>query len=359
MPFQQKPKNFAIADQSFEPYIGPNSFTKDIKDQRRFFGRVIETDEIVSLIISHRIVLIYAASGVGKTSIFNAKIIPTLENYGFEVLPLARVQPTITESAYLKDNNDKNQYAQVENFYIRNAIQSLNKSDSYSPASNLYLFEYLDSKFPNSKGKNREIRPQVLIFDQLEEVFTSFPEKWTEQQYGFFEQVYESLENNPNLRIVFIIREDFLAQLDPFKNILPERLKPRYRLERLRRYEALQAIKGPLEKIMVYQSEQEIERIESEIEGLVKDLLEIYVESPEGDLRSVEGEFIEPIHLQIVCQRWWRERKSTRVITKIKRSQDLSKVDIALEDFYDDIIITTAKTTGISEKKIREWIGKN
>jgi len=50
-------------DQSLEPYVGPRSFRRDIEDQLRFFGRDAETEEIVSLITSHRLVLIYAQSG--------------------------------------------------------------------------------------------------------------------------------------------------------------------------------------------------------------------------------------------------------------------------------------------------------
>ena len=74
------------------PYIGPRPFKRDKDDQSRFFGRDVETNEIVSLVTSHRLVLIYAQSGAGKTSIFNAQVTPKLEGYGFEVLPMARVQ---------------------------------------------------------------------------------------------------------------------------------------------------------------------------------------------------------------------------------------------------------------------------
>ncbi|MFY9796419.1 MAG: hypothetical protein WAK17_00515 [Candidatus Nitrosopolaris sp.] len=57
-----------------EPYVGPRSFGRDIVDQRRFFGRDEEGDEIVSLISAHKLVLVYAQSGAGKTSIFNAHL---------------------------------------------------------------------------------------------------------------------------------------------------------------------------------------------------------------------------------------------------------------------------------------------
>jgi hypothetical protein len=55
MSTQQKPSNVILADQSFEPYIGPRSFKREIEDRLRFFGRDAETKEIVSLIMSHRL----------------------------------------------------------------------------------------------------------------------------------------------------------------------------------------------------------------------------------------------------------------------------------------------------------------
>ena len=62
-----------------EPYIGPRPFDRNDKDKKRFFGRDYEADEIISLILGHRLVLVYAQSGAGKTSILNAKISPMLE----------------------------------------------------------------------------------------------------------------------------------------------------------------------------------------------------------------------------------------------------------------------------------------
>ena len=66
------------------PYIGPRSFRKDPSDQSKFFGRDTEKDEIISRIMSHRLTLVYAQSGAGKTSIFNAGIISALN---IDVLP--------------------------------------------------------------------------------------------------------------------------------------------------------------------------------------------------------------------------------------------------------------------------------
>jgi YVTN family beta-propeller protein len=87
----------------------------------------------------------------------------------------------------------------------------------------------------------------------------------------------------------------------------------------------------------------------------------MYVESPGGSVRRLEGEFIEPIQLQVVCRRWWRERQeaSKRLGNKKTSLEDLGNLDRALEDFYEDAIITASKQTGVHETKIRPWCQQN
>ena len=64
---------------------------------------------------------------------------------------------------------------------------------------------------------------------------------------GFFLQVAEALETDPLLRVLFIIREDYLAHLDPYAGLLPEGLRTRFRLERLRSDAARLAVERPLQ----------------------------------------------------------------------------------------------------------------
>ena len=61
------------------PYVGPRPFERNDEDRIRFFGRDQETNEIVSLIFGHPLVLVYAESGAGKTSLFNTAVAPALE----------------------------------------------------------------------------------------------------------------------------------------------------------------------------------------------------------------------------------------------------------------------------------------
>lgn len=56
------------------PYAGPRPFTAD--EHRKFAGRDDEISELSSLIVSHQVVLLYAQSGAGKTSLLNAGLTP-------------------------------------------------------------------------------------------------------------------------------------------------------------------------------------------------------------------------------------------------------------------------------------------
>jgi hypothetical protein len=46
------------ATASIDPYVGPRPFGRTTEDQARFFGRDRETKEIVSLVVSHAVLLV-------------------------------------------------------------------------------------------------------------------------------------------------------------------------------------------------------------------------------------------------------------------------------------------------------------
>src|SRR5512145_1382066 len=71
------------------PYVGPRTFTRAEADL--FFGREREARQLLSRVISERLVLFYAQSGAGKSSLIHTRLIPELETANFTVLPVGRV----------------------------------------------------------------------------------------------------------------------------------------------------------------------------------------------------------------------------------------------------------------------------
>src|SRR5205823_9829989 len=161
-----------------------------------------ETRELLSLIFSHRIVLFYAASGAGKTSLLNASLLPALEQEGFEALPPARVRAPIESVA-----------AGPRNVYVASVLAHLEPL-VHGDVDALSLEELLAS-IPHGTDRDGFSAPRVLVIDQFEEIFTAYPDKW-QQRPGFFEALADAVHGDELLRVVLAIREDYVAQLDPF-----------------------------------------------------------------------------------------------------------------------------------------------
>jgi hypothetical protein len=344
----------------WSPFIGPRSFRRDVEEQKLFFGRRYETERIISLIYSHKLVLVYAESGAGKTSIFNASIIPTLEQRNLEVLPVARVGIGTEVSTDTTPSTDRTSSTPLRywiangsgpksefNPYMYNAFQSLSRKKS--TLRNISLLQFLSIYFPHKvdEKRGRQI-PQVLVFDQLEELFNLYidPDKWREQQEDFFKQITQVIEIEPLLRVVVIIREDYLAQLEPFAYQLPGKLRARFRLEPLKRDAASLAVTQPLKNT-------DVSFASGVAEELVDNLTKIHVEDVFHKPIITKGEYVEPVHLQVVCQRLWNKVASQN-ITQITYDQ-LEDVEAALKEFYEEAVHITAKVTKIREQVIRDW----
>ena len=78
------------------PYVGPRPYRRG----ETLYGRNQESAELADLLIAERIMMLYSPSGAGKSSLLNASVIPKLEENGFDVLPVARLNlepPTESE----------------------------------------------------------------------------------------------------------------------------------------------------------------------------------------------------------------------------------------------------------------------
>ena len=320
---------------SSEPYIGPRPFEQT--DRAVFFGRDQEANELVSLMTAHAAVLLYSQSGAGKTSLVKAGLIPLLlEEEKFNVLPPMRVRDNAV--AGLKP-------AGVDNVYVFNALSSISEPNAVADLSRLSLTDYL-AKYRLSHGA-----PTAIIFDQFEELFTYYPERWEERK-AFFMQVRDALKQDPLLRVLFSMREDFVAEFDPYAALLPEKMRTRLRLERLRETTALGAVTQPLETV---HSSNGRRRFAPDVaEQLVHNLLQVKVKTPEG-IKKVKGEFVETLQLQVVCQALWENLSDDAYLITEHDLEAYGDVDKALGHFYENAIKNTVQRTGVKQGKLRQW----
>ncbi len=342
------------------PYVGPRTFTQ--QEATRFFGRELEARELHSLIVSQRMVLFYAQSGAGKSSLINTRIIPQLREANFPVLPIGRVSGKLPEGI-----------DEVDNIYIFNLLLSLDESDGDPTRfiqmklteflKNLTSMDgqhyYYDDSAVEEIFETNEIHedevyyeesPYVLIIDQFEEVVTNHPHRWEDRE-NFFQQLAEAMANDPYLWVVLTLREDYIAPLDPYMHLLPDKMRARFYMQRMKYEAALEAVKKPAEQYGRPFAP-------GVAENLVNNLRQIRTYSAEvpDKIKTELGEFIEPVQLQVVCYQLWENLKDRPpgAITQ-QDLTDLADIDLALGQFYEQAVHNVVEKTNVTEIELRSW----
>ena len=318
-----------------QPYLGPRPYEQ--KDRDLFFGRDREIYDLKSLVTAYPVVLLYAQSGAGKTSLLNAGLIPALEQKKkYEVLPVVRIGAPL-----------EFQMGKIPNIFVFNTLLKWAKADiELERLKKISVASFFkDQTHPVDEDDIPYFR--IAIFDQFEEIFTLHPERWKDRNV-FFHQIAEALRSDPLLRVLFVIREDYIANLDPYIEDLQELDLISYRMERLRRDASCEAVEGPLKGTdYTYAGGVAI--------NLVEQLLKIRVEKGDGKTVEINGEYVEPVQLQIVCETlWFSLPEKVKKITS-DHLQTFGDVDEALKGFYEAAVKQVEQDTGVKEEEIREW----
>jgi WD40 repeat protein/tetratricopeptide (TPR) repeat protein len=323
-----------MPETTYNPYVGPRTFAEN--ERNFFFGREREARDLLSLVLSNRLVLFYAPSGAGKSSLINARLLYDLVAEGFGVLPVGRV------SGGLPDGT-----AQPDNVFIFNLILSLEQGHS-EPTRFIRttLSEYLQQRQPETQDMQSEhAPPRLLVIDQFEELFTTNLSHW-EKREDFFRQLAQALNADPLLWVILVLREEYVAGLDPYAQLLPGRLRTRFYMQPLGPQAALDTIVKPAKGAGRAFAP-------GVAQSLVDNLRQIRTYE-EGKIQL--GQFVEPVQLQVVCYQLWENLKNQPPgeITQ-EDVQRLGNVDRALAQFYEQAIATALEKTGESEVLLRDW----
>jgi WD40 repeat protein len=321
-----------VAAATANPFVGPHALT----ETDSLFGRSVELRTLHDLLIAERIVLLYSPSGAGKTSLLHAGLKRLLVQDGLVVRPTIRVAHEMPPA--LGDLSARNRY-------VLSTLLSLEAGRQNEPESAPLAARRVDEYLANTRRTSRADAAECLFFDQFEELFTVDPID-LEDKRRFLEEVGQVLRDRGRWA-VFSVREDFLAHLDPYLNLIPTKLRTRFRLDLLRPEPAKQAIQGPAREAGV--------EFSADAAWLVVDDLRTVLVQRGGAAVPAKGPTVEPVQLQVVCHRLWtRLGEATRV--EPEDARELGDVDNALRDFYDDVVREVAQSAGVTERALRTWI---
>jgi len=320
---------------SIDPYVGPQPFRRT--DSKRFFGREESTDELFSLVLASRVVILYAQSGAGKSSVVNAGLCPLLEENGFDVLPIARVQGWLPAGKTA---------LQLGNPFVYFTLASWGEQVPDAAAEG--TLNATLARLPRATDRYGDPAYRLLIIDQFEELFTSFPTCWA-QRSRFAAELVRCVANDERLRILFVVREDHLADVLSLAEAFPASLRSSMRLPLLGKDDAVEAMEGPLRG-------SGFSYAEGVAVKLAEDLTRVRVETSPGEVVEVPGDSIEPVQLQVVCTELWRALPPGATVITAEHVRSLGDATTALAHYYDRAVRGTARRAKVDPVFVRRWI---
>ncbi|MBX2926626.1 MAG: hypothetical protein KF852_02220 [Saprospiraceae bacterium] len=246
---EQAPPNRSSTKGNYR-YPGVTPFTTE--QQNVFFGRDKDEEDLYRLLRREPLVVLYGKSGLGKSSLLNASIVPRCIADGTHS-PLVVRFGAWTEGAE-KSPLDRAKEALAKDHASPTFLSRLLPGDSS-------LWHAAKSRQLNGGGS------PLLIFDQFEELF-SYPEeqvrrfreelsellhtgiplrfrRMAEAADDLAEADEERLETPLDARILFAIRSDRMHLLDRLKDYLPTVLRHCFELKALQPADANDAILLP------------------------------------------------------------------------------------------------------------------
>lgn len=324
------PKNFTPTStvDANNPWLGLTSFTEETRGF--FHGRDEEGAELARRVQRKPLTILFGQSGLGKTSILQAGLVPRLRPEGF--------CPVYVRLDYNPQAPSPAEQIKRAVFRATQAAGTWTRSGAAVSGETLWEFlHHRDDVLQDATG--RTLIP-ILIFDQFEEIFTlaQGDDVGRQRASEFLADLADLVENRPpatlearidrdevdpsifdfaraDYRILISLREDYLANLEALKGDMPSVTQNRMRLARMNGAQAIAAVRGPAPTLVS-------EAVAAAIVRFV---------SGGAELAHAE---VEPSLLSLIC----RELNNTRLARgQAEISSDLlaGSRDTILQEFYE------------------------
>jgi tetratricopeptide (TPR) repeat protein len=285
------------------PWLGLASFTEET--QSFFHGREDEVAELARRVQRKLLTVLFGQSGLGKTSILRAGLVPRLRGQGY--------CPVYVRIAYGREAPEPAE--QIKEAIARTARRAGEWTQAGVAADGESLWEFMhhrDDVLQDAEGK--PLIP-LLIFDQFEEIFTlaQTDDFGRARAARFITDLADLVENRPpqsleakieaddsaaerfdfarsDYRVLIALREDYLAPLEGLKGAMPSITQNRLRLAPMTGTQALTAVMKPGKRLVT------------------EDVAAAIVRFVAGGAELANAE-VEPSLLSLIC----RELNDTRI----------------------------------------------
>ena len=278
---------------SNNPFKFLDSYEKEDKD--RFFGRSKETAQLFNAVKRSNLVMVYGASGTGKTSLINCGLGNKFLTSDW--LPI-----------FIRRKNNINDSLKRE---LTKEFSDEQPLDPGQPLRHVVRSLYMD-----------HFRPVYLIFDQFEELYILGTKQ---EQHLFHRTISDLLQAGLQCKILLIIREEYLAYLADFEKAVPSLFDNRLRIEKMNNRNLARVIAGTCKYGDIQLNEPR---------KTIPSIL--------NNLRS-KREGIDLTNLQVYLDRLWRKdidrqgmQNPDQITFDPELVKEVGKMDNVLSDFIDE-----------------------
>ena len=248
----------AAAVDERNPWLGLASFTEETRAY--FYGREEEVAELARRVQRKLLTVLFGQSGLGKTSILRAGLVPRLRGQGY--------CPVYVRVDYGREAPEPTE--QIKQAISRTARRAGEWTQVGVAAEGESLWEYLHHRDDVLRDESGNALIPLLIFDQFEEIFTlaQSDDFGRARAARFIADLADLVENRApkaleakldaddslaerfdfarsDYRVLLSLREDYLAPLEGLKAAMPSITQNRLRLAPMTGTQALTAVMRP------------------------------------------------------------------------------------------------------------------
>jgi hypothetical protein len=240
------------------PWLGLASFTEETRAY--FYGRDEEVSELARRVQRKLLTVLFGQSGLGKTSILRAGLVPKLRGQGY--------CPVYVRIDYAPGTPEP-----ADQIKLAIAATARRAGEWTAPGvavAGESLWEFLHHRDDVLQDESGTTLIPLLIFDQFEEIFTlaQTDDFGRARAQRFITDLADLVENRPprelearldedestaerfdfsrnDYRVLISLREDYLAPLEGLKSAMPSITQNRLRLAPMTGKQALSAVQQP------------------------------------------------------------------------------------------------------------------
>ncbi len=243
---------------SNHPWLGLASFTEETR--AFFYGRDEEVAELARRVQRKLLTVLFGQSGLGKTSILQAGLVPRLREQGY--------CPIYVRVDYGRDAPEPAE--QIKQAIARTARRAGQWTQVGVASAGESLWEFLHHRDDVLRDESGKTLIPLVIFDQFEEIFTlaQSDDFGRARAATFVADLADLVENRPphavevkletddemaerfdfarsDYRVLISLREDYLAPLEGLKAAMPSITQNRLRLAPMTGTQAMTAVMKP------------------------------------------------------------------------------------------------------------------